>query len=88
MTTEEELRKELAEFGVGLEVLEFSKKDRVNLYPTRSKGIHKMSLELRCHLKDVELANMMKYCLSKAEFETWQKNKQVTLVVEKKEGQQ
>jgi len=35
MTTEKELREILNSYGVGLEIKEFSKNDRVVTYPTR-----------------------------------------------------
>lgn len=85
MTTEPELRKELATFGIGFELIEFGKRDRVNLYPTRSKGVHKISLDLRCHLAEIELADMLKYCLSKSDFQAWKTTKQMCLVTEQKE---
>jgi hypothetical protein len=86
MTTEREFRKELSEFGIGLEIIEFKSHDRANLYPTRSKHIHKMTLELRRHLADTDLEGLMKYSLSDADFKLWQSSKQTALLDIVKEG--
>lgn len=82
MATEEEFRAALAEFGIGLELIQFKTHDRVNLYPTRSKGIHRIEINLRRHLSDIDLASMMKYSLSPTDFERWLTSKQVTLIPE------
>jgi hypothetical protein len=72
MTTEQELREVLAKYGIGLEIGEFSKNDRVNTYPTRYRGIHKLSLNLRGKLESCPLAELLKHCLSDADFKDWQ----------------
>lgn len=71
MTTEQELREALAKYGIGFELGEYAKHDRVNLYPTRYRGIHKMSLQLRGHLSTCPLADLLKHCLSEADFKDW-----------------
>ncbi|MGD0071381.1 MAG: hypothetical protein ABSB71_07895 [Candidatus Bathyarchaeia archaeon] len=71
MTTEKELREILNSYGVGLEIKEFSKNDRVVTYPTRYQGIHRMELTLRGHLSKISLEELLKHELSKKDFEDW-----------------
>jgi hypothetical protein len=71
MTIEQELREVLAKYGIGLMIHEFAKNDRVNIYPTRYKGIHKMQLNLRGKLATCQLSDLLKHCLSDADFKDW-----------------
>ena len=78
---EDELRELLRGYGYGLELIEFTKRDRINVYPTRREHIHKIQLDLRLHLKDCNPEEILKYLLTKAEFDDYSgKTQQLTLV--------
>lgn len=72
MTTDKELREVLAKYGIGLDIDELARNDRVNLYPTKYKGVHKETLWLRGRLADCPLEEFLKYCLSKTDYNDWE----------------
>ena len=71
MTTEKAIRESLAKFGCGLEIHEFKTHDTVTAYPTRIKGVHKIHLTLRYHLKQITEKELLFHLLGSEDYAHW-----------------